>query len=124
MRKIHLFGATWDLLLDPVTWCFLVGGMVLLAWRAQTGLPRGGQLRPWGCGGPQTGVSSGPVAAVAAALLAALYLDNVLHTDYDAPLDAMKLLWNPWVLLALLAVAGLAGLEVRALWQRHPACRG
>jgi len=31
MRKLHRLGATWDLLLDPATLCFLVGGAALLA---------------------------------------------------------------------------------------------
>lgn len=29
-RIVHLLGATWELLLDPVTLCFLVGGIVML----------------------------------------------------------------------------------------------
>ena len=102
MRKNHLFTATWELLLDPPTWCFLVGGIVILWWKSRTDLPQPGRIQPW----------RGPVLKLAilvalwlpvrAALLIAIYLDNVLRVDYDAPLDAMKLFWNPWLLLAML----------------------
>ncbi len=37
MRKNHLFTATWELLLDPPTWCFLIGAAVLLWWKAEKG---------------------------------------------------------------------------------------
>jgi len=109
MRKTHLFGATWELLLDPATWCFLVGGMVLLAWRARIEMPCGGQLRPWAVAVLKLLFLVALWLPLRAAVLAALYLNDVLHTDYDAPLEAMKLMWNPWVLLALLAVPVLLG---------------
>jgi hypothetical protein len=109
MRKIHLFGATWELLLDPPTWCFLVGGVVLLWWQNRAGPQR--ELD--GPGGPsysrRVGLAARFLLVVAlwlplrAALLIAVYLDRVLRLEYDAPMDSMKLFWNPWVLLAMLA---------------------
>ena len=44
MRRVHYLGATWELLLDPVTWCFLLGGIALLYMLATHGR-RGGHLR-------------------------------------------------------------------------------
>ncbi|MGA2034256.1 MAG: DUF4350 domain-containing protein [Thermoguttaceae bacterium] len=103
MRQSHLFAATWELLLDPPTWCFIVGGMVLLWCKNGAGLPCRRQLRRWAR--PAAGLLL-PIALwlpFRAALLVAIYLDGVLRTDYEAPLNSMKLLWNPWLLLALLA---------------------
>jgi hypothetical protein len=104
MRTNHLLGATWELLLDPVTWCFVVGGLFLLGWKAWNELPQGKRLRPWGGSVLKLLVLVALWLPFRAALLAALYLDDVLRTDYDAPLGAMKVFWNPWVLLAMLTV--------------------
>ncbi len=38
MRQVHALGATWELLVDPATWCFLVSGLVLT-------VPGAGRLR-------------------------------------------------------------------------------
>ena len=40
MRQNHLFSATWELLLDPPTWCFLIGGIVMLWWKSRGDLHR------------------------------------------------------------------------------------
>ncbi len=134
MRKNHLFSATWELLLDPPTWCFLIGGIVMLCWKSRADLPEPGQSRPWL--GPVLKFSALLVLWLPfrAALLISLYLEKVLRTDYEAPLDAMKVLWNPWVLLALLAgpvllawrfaspaaaIAPAAALPSRGVW-RYP----
>ncbi len=111
MRQIHRFGATWELLLDPPTWCFLVGGFVLLWWKSGVGQRDGlGSTSH-----RRAGLAAGFLLLVAvwlpfrAALLIAVYLDRVLRLDYDAPMDSMKLFWNPWVLLAMLAGPVLLG---------------
>ena len=38
MRKIHLLGGTWELLLDPATLCLFAGSLILLAWGCATRL--------------------------------------------------------------------------------------
>ena len=103
MRKVHLLGATWELLVDPPTFCFLVSAAVLVCWRKWSELPHGAAkwplLRAWGT----LLVLAAIWLPVRAGLLMAAYLNDVLRTDYDAPLRAMWLFWNPWIHLALLA---------------------
>jgi hypothetical protein len=106
MRKIHLFNAGWEMFLDPPTWCFLAGGIVLLWWKTagvRSSASRKREPRRF----PSAALKFLLLIALwlpfRAAILIAVYLDNVLRTDYDAPLEAMKVFWNPWVLLAMLA---------------------
>ena len=93
MRRIHPLAATWELLLDPVTVCFLVAAVVLIALAGRSRLRSAGVL----------------VLAVLAwlplraGLLTGLYLHRVLRTEYEATLNAMDQFWNPWLHLALLA---------------------
>jgi len=104
MRKNHLFTATWELLLDPPTWCFVIGAAVLLWWKARLDASSNGRLRSW----LQPLLKLYLLVALwlpfRAALLIAIYLDSALRTDYDSPLDSMKLFWSAWVLLAMLIV--------------------
>ena len=90
MRKVQLLGATWELLFDPVTLCFLAGGWALLAVRRQ---PRAGRLilavLLW--------------LPVRAGLLMAVLLHRTLLTDYDATLKLMNQFWSAWVLMGLQA---------------------
>ena len=39
MRQVHRLGATWELLLDPATFLFFVGGLAMLACRCGAGVP-------------------------------------------------------------------------------------
>jgi len=103
MRAEHHLGATWELLVDPVTVCFVAGGIVLLC------------LRHWADRSPEKGtwhlLRSVVILLVLAAfwlplragLLMAIFLHDVLRLDYDAPLWSMNVFWNPWIHLALLA---------------------
>ena len=103
MREVHNLGATWELLLDPPTLCFLVGGVVVLS------------LQWWARSSPQCrrapallkGTAALVVAVLAwlpvrAGLQIALLLHRALRTDYDAPLDLIGQLWSPWLHLLLL----------------------
>jgi hypothetical protein len=85
---IHRFAATWELLVDPVSVCFLVGGLVLV------GLA--GWLR-----------KAGVLALVVllwlplrTGLLLTLYMHRVLRGDAAT---AMNQFFNPWVHLLLAA---------------------
>jgi len=98
MRTKHALAATWGLLVDPVSLCFLVGGLVLLL----------GRWRRLESAKPRWRVAAGfavivlawlPVRAV---LLMAVYLHRVLLTDSEAPLDQASQFWSPSVHLILL----------------------
>jgi hypothetical protein len=104
MRKTHMFGATWELLLDPATWCFVVGGTAFLAWSIWANVPPGRRM-----GRLATSLAA-MLALIAvwlpfrAATLVAVYLDDVLRVDYEGSLNSMRLMWNPWLHLLLLGV--------------------
>ena len=92
MRRVHRLAATWELLLDPVSLAFLVGGAMLLLSDNRRHL---------------TGVVKLVMLAVVwlplrAVFLAAILLHRTWLTDYDAKLQVMELFWDPWVLTALL----------------------
>ncbi|HNY80083.1 MAG: hypothetical protein RBS72_19480 [Sedimentisphaerales bacterium] len=102
IRHTHRLGATWGLLLDPVTFSFLVGGVALLCLRTPA-TSFAGILRH--------GISQllGLILCIAlwlparAAILVAVHMHRALRTSYEAPLALMGPFWNPWVLLLLLA---------------------
>jgi hypothetical protein len=56
MRRVHYLGATWELMLDPATWCFLIGGVVLLS------------LRTWDRSHTETTTALRPVATLLASI--------------------------------------------------------
>ena len=119
-RRPSLLGATWELLLDPATWAFLVGGIVLVVWRIWSAWPAG----------PAAGAAS-PVASpsrvwqlarplvwfvvpillwlpVRVGLLLAIYLHDLVWTDLgpewaEGPLLPMRLFWSTPLHLVLLA---------------------
>ena len=91
MRKVHLLAATWELLLDPLTLCFLVGGVVYLISTSRTGRSVAVILLVvllW--------------LPVRSGLLMGIFLHRVLTTDYDTPFRLMGQFWDPWILTLLL----------------------
>jgi hypothetical protein len=93
MRRVHPLGATWELLLDPVTWSFLLGGIMLLLSMGRTGVWR-----------RLAGLLFAIVLwlPIRAGLLIAVFAHRVLRTEYESPLLLMNQFWNPWVPLVLL----------------------
>ena len=95
MRVVHLMGATWELLLDGPTLCFLAGGIGALlmqrGWRSS--------LRP---GGALLLIVLAWLP-VRVGVLVSLYMHRALVTDYDEPLNLMNQFWSTPLLLALLA---------------------
>lgn len=94
-RVLHRLGATWELLLDPATLCFVVGGAVCIAW----GIPHGQRLRTWAA----TLAWIVLWLPLRAGLLMAVLLHRALRTGYEEPLSVMGPFWNAWIHLALLA---------------------
>jgi len=100
MRQVHRLGATWALLLDPASACFLVGGVVLICVRRW----RGGASSP---GEVLAGVAGLALCFVVwlplrAILLVGFYMHRVLLTEYDDPYAVMGQFWNAWIHVALL----------------------
>ncbi len=100
MRRIHQLAATWELFLDPVTFCFLVGVLSVFTWFTCQGLWNRRELL----------IGLGVLAAgmmiwlpLRSGALMAFYLHDVLRTDYGAKLDSPEVFWNSWLHLALLA---------------------
>jgi len=102
MRLVNPLGATWELFLDPPTFCFLVGGILLIAvrvwadaaqakWRARVWRPVVGFV-----------VAVALWLPVRTGLLLALYLHRLLRTEYDDRLNLMTVFWSPWVPLLFL----------------------
>jgi hypothetical protein len=95
MRQVHYLGATWELLVDPVTCSFLLGGVTLLAVSRR---------RP--AGSLRSLASLLLVVAlwlpVRAALLTATFMHRALRTDYGEPPELVNQFWSPWVHLFLL----------------------
>lgn len=109
MRKTHLLGATWELFLDPVTWSFLVGGAVAIAWRLWSSGPQqgAGKSALWLRRLPLAlAIFVGAVVLwlpVRSGLYMGAYLHDVLRTKFEAPLESMRLFWSTWLHLLLMA---------------------
>jgi len=103
MRRVHHLGATWELLLDPVTWCFVLGGIALLL------------IVPAGRGRSKPVISFGIAVVlwlpVRSGLLITLLTHRTLRTEYEAPLTLMNQFWSPWVHLVLLLVPVLVAIR-------------
>ncbi len=121
IRQVHRLAATWELLLDPATLLFLIGGLMLLAYGpgfppAKVEASEAPESQQTSVGGFRAGWRNwiaGPCMLIfvvalwlplRAGLLMALYLHRVLRSDPDRPLHAMNHFFSPWVLLLLLVV--------------------
>ena len=132
MRQVHRLGATWEMLLDPATFLFFVGGLTMLALKGNdearmtndefcnlrhSSFVLRHSLRPSSFVLRHSSRWSAWIGALRtlalivlcwlplrAGLMMALYLHRVLRSDPDRPLHAMNHFFSPWMLLALLAV--------------------
>lgn len=107
MRQTNRLAATWELLLDPATLCFFVGGIVLSALIAWQYLPCG---KRWDSLIRSTLNLTFIIIAwlpVRTSLLIAIYMYRVFNAEPDRPLSIMNHFFTPWSLLALLAVPAM-----------------
>ncbi|MFW6108266.1 MAG: hypothetical protein ACOC8D_00485 [bacterium] len=121
MREVHDLGATWELLVDPASLCFLVGGAVLVGLRAWS------RRVPWRDALRALAGLVVPVVVwlpVRAGLQIALFHHRALITDYDAKLDLMGQLWSPWVHLLLLVPPLVLAWRFARLPRREPEAVG
>lgn len=139
MREVHQLGATWELLIDPITFCFLTSGAVALLLLQFQGLQNGfpeesGQrarrpkptrqktpakssitksqnesARPWFDLFVPWAIAAVLWLPVRVVLLVGLFLNRALRTEYDEPLDLMWFFWNEWV---------LAGFALPLVWMQ------
>jgi hypothetical protein len=101
MRRVHYLGATWELLLDPATWCFLLGSLAVLGLRVRRSDEKKAVRL---LGSPATLLLSVMVwLPVRGALLIGAFMHRALRTEYGAPLELMNQFWSPWVHLLLLS---------------------
>ncbi|MBN2476864.1 MAG: hypothetical protein JXB62_19815 [Pirellulales bacterium] len=102
IRQVHRLGATWELLIDPPTWCFFVGSLVLFGLTAWGNLPAGRRWPAWIDLLRRLAVVLVVWLPIRAGLMMGLYAHRVLRTDAELPLHAMNQFLSPWVLLLLL----------------------
>ena len=102
MRQSHRLAISWDMVLDPATLMFLVGG---LAWIAiDAGRLSSSRLRwgPWGRTMARFALIVAAWLPVRAVMLLALYLHRAATSESNLPLHVMNQFLSPWVLLAFL----------------------
>ncbi|MGA2059742.1 MAG: hypothetical protein ABSG67_04620 [Thermoguttaceae bacterium] len=104
MRQVHRLGATWELLLDPATFCFFIGSLVLMALTAWQELPEGRRWAAWIRGLRIFTLIIIAWLPVRVALLIAIYMYRVLRAEPDRSLYVMNHFFAPWPLMILLAV--------------------
>ena len=90
--------------LDPATFSFFIGGLVLMALTAWQELPKGRRWSAWIRGLRIFTLIIIAWLPVRAALLIAIYMYRVLRADPDRALYVMNHFFSPWPLLILLAV--------------------
>jgi hypothetical protein len=118
MREVHKLGATWELLVDPVSLCFFVGGCAAIALAPVSNTPPGGRAL---FAAKRIGLLSLIMAGwlpMRAGLLIAAYMHLGLRLDYDADPDAMILFWQSWLHGALLLPPVLAAWRFVS-WPEH-----
>jgi hypothetical protein len=104
MRQVHRLGATWELLLDPATFLFFIGGLTMFALWVCGEMPTGRRWAAWLRALRTLTLILLAWLPLRAGLMMALYLHRVLRSDPDRPLHAMNHFFSPWMLLLLLAV--------------------
>jgi len=101
---MHYMAATWDLLVDPASLAFLVGGLILLTIVVWS---RPGEAARWSAWGRLAGALALVTIAwlpFRAGLLAVIYLHRVARANPNVPLTAMSQFFSTWMSLLLLAV--------------------
>ncbi|MCC6126230.1 MAG: hypothetical protein IT426_14825 [Pirellulales bacterium] len=99
MRQTHRLAPTWELLFDPVSLCFLVGGMLFLGLKIAGEQTPGKRWTPWV---RALRIFTAIVLVwlpIRAGLLMALYVHRVLNFDPERSLYVMNHFFAPWPLL-------------------------
>jgi hypothetical protein len=102
-RQIHRLAAAWDLLLDPASLCFFIGGLALLGLSVWRMAPAAGRWRAWLGGAGRLALVMLAWLPIRSAALMAVYVHRVLRCDYAWPPLATNHFFSPWILLLMLA---------------------
>jgi hypothetical protein len=102
MRQVHPLGATWDLLLDPASVAFLVGGLALVALTVRQGPPAGRRFSAWLRVARNLLLVTLLWLPLRAALLVAVYLQRDLRFNTTGIPHLMNHFMSPWVQIPML----------------------
>ena len=115
MRKTHPLGASWEMIFDPATYAFFVGGiafLILRSWSRENPHQRWESLVPQMVLFTLCTILWLPIRV---GLHLSLYLHRVLRTDFDTPLNIMPQFWNNWFQVFLLIGPVLIGWRISSL---------
>jgi len=111
-RNSHCLGATWELLLDPLTLTFIFGGIVMLCICKPASRPSSVPEEEPLQAGKQISRLGKRLAAfvilivawlpVRTAILISIFMHRALRTGYDEELVLINQFWNPWLLMVFL----------------------
>jgi hypothetical protein len=114
--QTHRIGATWDLLFDPASFCFIVGGAVLLGFQTRCSAGAGQRWEAWFTRLRRLVIVTLAWMPLRIALLLAILLQRLLRADAAGEPNVADVFVNAWIHLLLLA--GPAFLAVRFLVRR------
>ena len=116
MRELHRLGATWELLLDPASLSFWLGGLAWLAISSRRGIAASEPTvtRIWAALKPVCVFSAAMMVwlPVRAGLLLAVYMHLGLRLDFDDQPEAMILFWQPWLHGVLLLIPAIVAWQI------------
>jgi len=120
-RTLQRLGATWELLLDPTTLCFGVGGLVLLFYvggsRPAEEDSERDRYQPWF---PALAFTALMIVWIPLrfALLLGIFLQRDFRAEYYVTAAPMNQFWSPWMAVLLLAGPLLIWMSISPLIRR------
>ncbi len=112
VEQTHRVAATWELLFDPASVCFLAGGLVLLALTRQPCRTSDETRCDWMRHGFHLLVILLAWAPLRTGLLIAMILQRALRADAFAAPNVADVFVNTWIHLGLLAVPTLLAMRL------------
>jgi hypothetical protein len=107
MRQTHRLAPTWELLLDPVSLSFLVGGLFLIGMKIAGEWPPGGRWQAWIRCMRILAVVFLVWLPVRAVLLIAIYIERAIIFDPGHTPYVMNHIFAPWPLMLYSIVPAL-----------------
>jgi hypothetical protein len=107
VRETHRLAPTWELFLDPVTFCFMIGGVVFLGIKIAGTMPVGRRWSEWLRGFRSLSVVVLAWLPLRATTLMAIFIQRVLEADPERSLYVTNHIFAPWPLLLCAAVPTL-----------------